>query len=259
MERTASWRDETSLGELVLKIRHEDDAAQTRSAALILDGAFLMDSESCASEYALARRGAEEALERVSSLRTVSAATDAVSAWGALRVLVGGLGLGLTLQALLEYENVRYVQVVELFGALIDWNRLHLGWLNNDALTDKRVFCQAGDLVSWLRAVPDSKNPAMKPYDLILLDIDNGPTWLSRPANENLYSEAGLASLRPWLSPEGLAVFWATEIAPEFEQRLNALSWASWRREMIPCEPKRQQHSRGEMNDVLYYLCLKTD
>lgn len=249
MDQIVSFRDETQLGELVLKIRHENSMSPDRSAALILDGAFLMDSKSCASEFALARRGVEEALARIS----IGEGTPEATARTGLRVLVGGLGLGLTLCALLEFEAVGDVRVIELFESLIDWNRLHLSWLNKNALADKRVFCQAGDLVTWLSDRPRDKTPPDDKYDLILLDIDNGPTWLSRPENKGLYSEQGLVRLLPWLSPRGITIFWSTEIAPEFESKLSSLSWAKWWREIVPCEAKGCQK---EMADVLYYVCL---
>ncbi len=60
-------------------------------------------------------------------------------------------------------------------------------------------------------------------FDLILLDIDNGPTFLAVPENERLHTNEGLALLRTRLAPGGVAVFWARERCAEFERRLDAL------------------------------------
>ena len=40
-------------------------------------------------------------------------------------------------------------------------------------------------------------------YDAILLDVDNGPDGLTHPANDRLYSPAGLAKAKAALRPGG--------------------------------------------------------
>ena len=229
MRETVTYRQETDRGELALRIRHSV-AGKPESAALILDGSFLMDSDSCASEIALADRGMRELL------------------WlgvTAPRVLIGGLGLGLTLKALLAYGEPVHLLVIELFEKLFDWNREYLGFLNGNGLRDPRVVCLPGDLVDILATPPE------RPYDLLLLDIDNGPTWLSQPANDRLYSATGLERLRPWMTERGLVIFWATEKAPGFEAQLDRTTWVTWHREIIKCESPRGDDS---LNDVLYLL-----
>jgi len=227
-EGRGDLREETPWGELVLRIR----PGPPPSAALILEGLFLMDSESGVSEAALAARG-------LGSLRQ---ACPTGNNW---RVLLGGLGLGLTLRRLLEEDRVGAVQVVELFASLIDWNREALGFLNGEGLNDPRVTCHAGDLLAYL------EQPPHDPFDLILLDIDNGPTMLSLPSNAALYSSEGLEALRRRLAPRGIVVFWATERSMEFETELSGLSWAAWSREEI-----RWRSPRGdrELSDELYFL-----
>jgi spermidine synthase len=229
MRETITHRQETEWGELALVIRLGENS-DPESAALILNGSFLMDSDSHASEVALASRG-------MAALADSGIVTP--------KVLVGGLGLGLTLKAVLAYSQVAEVKVVELFEALFDWNRKYLGFLNGDCFDDPRIVPVVADLVTALRTPP----PA--PYDLLLLDIDNGPTWLSVPENEKLYDLDGLENLRLWLTPKGVAVFWATEPAPEFEAVLSATSGAVWRREDIKCESPRSDDS---LWDALYFL-----
>jgi spermidine synthase len=226
---SGSQRAMTSWGELVLQVR----AGPPPSAALILEGLFLMDSESGASERALAQRG----VARLGEVRGGSAPAS-------VQVLVGGLGLGITLRALLDEPVVGQVQVVELFEELVTWNREHLGFLNAGALADPRVSVTTGDVHAFLHQEP-------RPVDLILFDVDNGPTMLSLPANRALYTPEGLTRIRRWLAPRGVAVFWATEEATAFERALDAQAGASWSKETIDWRPER---GGREFADVLYYL-----
>ena len=183
-----------------------------------------------------------------------------------MRVLAGGLGLGIILRALLDEPAIGFVQVVELFPDLVQWNRLHLDFLHGGALADPRVAVEAGDLLAFLAREPCARSafadrgPAASStladrgpaaFDLILLDIDNGPTMLALPANEGLYAPEGLAQLRAWLAPRGVAVFWATESAPDFERALDAQAAAQWWRETIGWLPAR---GGRELADVLYFL-----
>jgi spermidine synthase len=193
---------------------------------------FLMDSESGVSERALAERAWAMRPRRYPP---------------GLRVLLGGLGLGLTLQAILEHAEVGSVHVVELFAALIRWNRQELKLINQGALDDPRVTCHAVNLLDYLgRAAPPPD-----PFDLLFFDIDNGPTWLSLPGNADLYTGEGLGRLRPWLRARGVAAFWATERCAEFERCLDGVEWGRWSREWINWKAPRGQR---RLRDALYFL-----
>lgn len=237
-------RSTTPWGELILQIR----VRPPRSASLILEGTFLMHSESGASERALATRGLE-------LLR---------SGWGGERdpdapqirprVLVGGLGLGITLAEVVRDPDVRQVCVVEVFEPLIEWNRRHLGFLNRGALDDSRVSCQVGDLLELTPGDPESAGMP-GPFDLLLLDIDNGPTWLSLPSNAGLYAADGLRGLLGWIAPGGLAVFWAQEPASDFETSLAGMDGIRWRREAVVWHPSRDDR---QVEDFLYFVSPST-
>ena len=205
---TQTYRASTSAGELVLQVR----GTTPPSASLILEGMFLIDSDSAESERELARLGLE-ALQR--------ARGRGRAASGDVRVVVGGLGLGITLRALLDAMGEGGVTVVEVFDPVVAWNRGPLVALNGDALRDPRVSCFVGDLREYVTQGSDA-------IDLFLLDIDNGPTWLALPSNAWLYSRVGLEALHARLAPAGVAAFWATERAPDFEARLADLPWGAW-------------------------------
>src|SRR5688572_29899222 len=96
--------------------------------------------------------------------------TQLLAGVNAPRILVGGLGMGYTLRALLDGlpASARLV-VAELLPAVVRWNRGRLGHLSNHALRDPRVRLHVGDVANLLNR---------RAWDAILLDIDNGPEWM---------------------------------------------------------------------------------
>lgn len=163
-----------------------------------VDGVELMSTRVHGSEEQLA----ELALQRLSR-RT------------APRVLVGGLGMGFTLAralALVDAEAV--VTVVELVPEVLTWNHELFGARTNHPLRDARTRVVVADVGVTLAASSDA-------YDAVLLDVDNGPEGLSRPANEALYGERGLATAHAALRPAGVLAIWSSRPAPTFAARLR--------------------------------------
>ena len=60
-------------------------------------------------------------------------------------------------------------------------------------------------------------------YDLVLLDVDNGPGYLVHDANAALYESAFLVAVREVLRPGGVAVVWSAAEAPELEVAMAAV------------------------------------
>jgi spermidine synthase len=56
---------------------------------------------------------------------------------------------------------------------------------------------------------------ARSTYDLVLLDVDNGPGYLVHEANEAVYEEAFVRRCRDVLAPGGVLVIWSASAAPE--------------------------------------------
>ena len=131
------------------------------------------------------------------------------------RVLIGGLGLGFTLQSVLATVGGNaVVHVAELFPEIVAWNRTFLAGLNGGALADRRV----GVLVEDVRAV--IRRAAHKPYDVIALDIDNGTTAMVKDENNQLYSERGMQQIALALKPGGRAAVWSACPDAVIERRL---------------------------------------
>ena len=58
-------------------------------------------------------------------------------------------------------------------------------------------------------------------YDAILLDVDNGPSGLTRGANDGLYGDAGLRAALRALSPGGVLAVWSATPDDRFVTRLE--------------------------------------
>ena len=149
--------------------------------------------------------GSEEALARVACAHLLS--------HPAPRVLVGGLGMGYTLAAVLrEVGPSAQVAVAEIFPAVIAWNRGVLAPLAGSPLDDPRVQAVAADVGTMLRTGF---------WDAILLDVDNGPAALTVDSNERLYSAAGVKRLATSLRPGGRLVVWSAAREPWFDRRVQ--------------------------------------
>ena len=170
-------------GEMVLSRRGDELTIRVR-------GVELMSSRSHSSEDELGRRGA-----------LLAGTSDRA------RVLVGGLGLGFTLRAVLEHCRAR-IDVVELVPAVIRWNRTHAGALAAHPLEDPRVTLIEDDVA---RVIDASEAR----YAAIVLDVDNGPEELF-DANAKLYRREGLLAAKRALVPGGGLAVWSSFESPTF-------------------------------------------
>jgi spermidine synthase len=117
--------------------------------------------------------------------------------------LIGGLGMGFTLAAALAMSGPNAeVVVAELVPEVVTWNRTLIGALAGHPLADPRSKIYVGDVGDLIRREAGG-------FDAILLDVDNGPEALVRPANDWLYSRAGLQAARAALRPGGVLAVWS--------------------------------------------------
>ncbi|MBN1880892.1 MAG: hypothetical protein JW885_01855 [Deltaproteobacteria bacterium] len=136
--------------------------------------------------------------ERMLATRTLAD----VDSPGPLTVCVGGLGLGLTLAQTLCDDRINDVVVAEIEEAIVRWNRVYLARFNDHALFDRRVTVHTGDVMEVIR-----RN--RRRFDAIVLDVDNGPSFLVREENDRLYGRSGLKSMRRALKPGGVLGLWS--------------------------------------------------
>jgi spermidine synthase len=136
------------------------------------------------------------------------------------RVLIGGLGLGFTLGAALEVLPAgALVEVVEFFETIVDWNQKFDFQSEICLVADPRVVIEVTDVVDYLRKVS-------KPFDAILLDVDNGPDAWCLTSNQRLYDPQGLIRIRQALKPGGLLAVWSAEESSRFEKRMAEAGFA---------------------------------
>jgi spermidine synthase len=130
------------------------------------------------------------------------------------RVLIGGLGMGFTLRAVLDGVGpAARITVAELVPEVVAWNRTVLGHLANRPLDDPRVTVAQQDVADVIAA-----NPAA--FDAVLMDVDNGPEAVLFAGNRFLYSVDGVALILSSLRPGGVLGLWAAAPSPDFEDVL---------------------------------------
>jgi spermidine synthase len=185
-------------GEVVLRERRDADAPEGSTTVLELrvNGVFVMDNCETSSEVALA----EAALAVVAEPRAV---------------LVGGLGLGFTVHEVLADHRVEHVVVAELEEALVQWFRDGTVPHGQAFLADERLSVAVGDVRQVVaEAGPDS-------FDLVLLDVDNGPGFLVHQGNAEIYRPDFLGAVRGCLRPDGVVAVWSSAVSPQLEQAVR--------------------------------------
>jgi spermidine synthase len=167
-----------------------------------LGGNELMNSRLFGSEEALARLAIERLGRRPRP-----------------QVLIGGLGMGFTLRAALAALGPEArVVIAELVPAVVAWARGPLAEIFAGSLEDPRVAVHEGDVGALIRSPP-------RPFDAILLDVDNGPEGLTVAANDSLYGHAGLGAAQAALRPGGVLAVWSAHPDQAFAARLRRIGF----------------------------------
>jgi spermidine synthase len=151
---------------------------------VISNGVFLMDTRDGRSERLLVR-----------------AALDAHA--NPRRLLIGGLGVGFSLTEAVTDMRLAHITVVEIEPTLVDWYARQLG---GTAHHDPRVTVVVGDVAE-----------RTETYDVICLDVDNGPDWTVTETNRDLYDAAGTSALVGRLDHGGVLAVWSAHEVPSYE------------------------------------------
>ena len=131
------------------------------------------------------------------------------------RMLIGGLGMGFTLRAALSGLGEKAaITVAELVPEVIAWAKGPMAPVFGDCLKDPRISLFEGDVGDLIRGSDCA-------WDVILLDVDNGPDGLTRQGNDALYSAQGLAMAHRALLPGGMFSVWSSAPDPAFTRRLK--------------------------------------
>jgi spermidine synthase len=199
MEYVEVARSASPRGEVLLRERRDpDDPAGARVLELRVNGVFVMDTLETSTE----RQLAAAALARVEEPRSV---------------VIGGLGLGFTLHEVLADSRVEKVAVVEIEDALVRWMRDGTVPHGPAFFADERLHVVVADI---RMAMAEATQSA---YDLVLLDVDNGPGYLVYDDNAEVYQESFLAQVAGALRPGGTLVVWSASESPELAQAMESV------------------------------------
>ena len=140
-------------------------------------------------------------------------------------VVVGGLGLGYTAQAVLDGAVDASLIVVEALAPVIEWHRNGLLPLGNALADNPRCRLVQGDFFA-MAASEDGFDPQSpgRMFDAVLVDIDHSPTALLDPRSSSFYQPEGLRSLARHLRPGGVFGLWSDALPDDaFLARLSAV------------------------------------
>ncbi|HWA50091.1 MAG TPA: hypothetical protein VG742_17600 [Dongiaceae bacterium] len=211
-----SWTliDSATEGDALLELYRKDAVFMIRANGLELMNGFCHDSE-----VALGRLAAEMAPP-------------------APRILLGGLGLGYTAAALAQALGAHgTITVAEFSAAVIDWFDRHV---RRSVLPE-----MPGNLAVVHADIADMLKDANR-YDLIVLDVDNGPEPLVTARNGSLYTIEGLRSLHGSLSQNGSVLLWSGFESADFAERAEHAGFR------VRCEAFLR--GRSDLSHYIYIL-----
>ena len=192
---------DTAEGRLELRRRGE------RELVITVGGRVLMNSALHRTEAALA----ETACRRIAGREKP-------------RVLIGGLGMGITLRAALDVlPRQARVVVAEIEPAIVRWCRGPLAGLTGSAVKDPRVTIEMADVTRVIGAASRTEGAR---FDAILLDLYEGPRAAVQARDDPFYGPSALERTRAALTPEGVFAVWSEDADPAFAKRLRAAGFS---------------------------------
>ena len=135
------------------------------------------------------------------------------------RVLVGGLGMGITLRAILDsLAGTAEVVVWELNPKICQWCQGPLSDLTDGAVMDPRVCVETGNVVQGIRKASQGNSKGR--FDAIILDLYRGPHSRTDKKNDPVYGSRAIAHTSKALNPGGIFAVWGEDHDEGFMKRL---------------------------------------
>jgi spermidine synthase len=160
------------------------------------------------------------------------------------RVLVGGLGMAITLRAVLDQlPEKSSVVVAELNPVVLEWCRGALAPLTAAAADDPRVSVEIADVADVIRKSAMQKAP----FDAIVLDLYTGPHAKTDKVADPLYGEIAVEMARSALKPGGVFAVWGENYDQGFDKRLRQAGFS------VTCD----RPGRGGLRHVVYLARLQ--
>jgi spermidine synthase len=195
------WKtlDSIRTDEGVLELRQRD----VRDFLITVGGQVLMNSLANRSEIVLGQLGCRHLKEHA-----------------APRVLVGGLGMGFTLRAVLDCLSAcAQVVVAELNPVVVEWCSGPLAELTDHAVRDSRVTVEIGDVAELVSRT--AKAVAAERFDAIIFDLYKGPHHRTDPVHDPLYGCRAIDNTRKALHLDGVFAIWGENYDEGFIKRLQ--------------------------------------
>lgn len=167
---------------------------------ITLGSQILMNSKSQRSEIALGKLGCQRLKNHPNP-----------------RVLVGGLGMGITLRAVLDVlPDTAHVIVSELNPKIHQWCLEFLSELTGGAASDPCVTVEIADVAELIRKAPKES------FDAIILDLYRGPGPQTNSQQDPIYGCRAIAHSCAALKPGGIFAVWGENPDTGFENRLSS-------------------------------------
>lgn len=178
----------------ILELRQRGE----RDFIISLGSQVLMNSKAQRSEIALGELGCQGLISQVGP-----------------RVLVGGLGMGITLRAVLDaLPETAEVVVAELNPKVFEWCCGPLADLTDGAACDPRVRVEIADVSELIRQAPRTA------FDAIILDLYRGPHPRTDWHRDPVYGSRAIERTHSALKPGGIFAVWGENPDVGFDQRL---------------------------------------
>ena len=220
------WKtlDSIVTDEGLLELRQRDE----RDFLITVGGLVLMNSMANRSEVVLGQLGCKH-------LRSHSEP----------RVLVGGLGMGCTLRAVLDsLPTTAEVVVAELNPVVLEWCRGTLAALTGGAAVDPRVQVEIVDVAELVRNT--ARDAAAAKFDAIVFDLYKGPHHHTDKLKDPLYGSRAIENVRSALKPGGVFTVWGENYDEGFDKRLCAAGFTV----------RHERPGRGGLRHVVFLATL---
>jgi spermidine synthase len=215
------WRtiDAVDTAEGLLELRRRGD----RDFLITINGRVLMNSGANRSEIVLGILACRKAATRPRP-----------------RVLIGGLGMGLTLKAALDsLPLTAQVVVAELNPVVVTWCRGPLAMLTDHAVDDPHVTVVIDNVST---VIARAAQPGAEQFDAIIIDLYEGPGASSVALLDPFYGSSALKTTAAALSSGGIFAVWGENSDASFEKRLAAAGFIV----------HRERPGRGGLRHVVY-------
>jgi spermidine synthase len=209
----------------ILELRQRD----TKDFLIMIGPQVLMNSQANRSEIVLGQLACKHLIKQESP-----------------RVLVGGLGMGFTLKAVLDcLPESACVIVAELNPVVCQWCRGPLSILTDQAVSDPRVKIYIGDVADYIRKSAVNGNDQR--FDAIVLDLYRGPHAQTHKQNDPLYGSRAIENAKAALKPGGVLTVWGENYDEGFEKRLKSAGFT------VTCE----RPGKGGLRHVVFVAKLQ--